>query len=105
MSESIVLFSAAMSLANLLYQAKRTREQSKTRAIESFESELKDFVNNVLGWYNQIIKFSYPLLGEIEHGRLSAETEKEYSKLLETIRRSDVYYSKCEHFVYKGLKR
>jgi len=92
-------------LANLLYQIKRSHEQSKIRVIESFESELKDFVNNVLGWYNQIISFSYPLLTDLELGRLSVKKQKEYFRLLNTIKRSDVYYSKCQQFIDEGLKR
>jgi len=105
MAEAIGVFSGIISLAGLLYQIKQSHEQRKVRVIKSFESELKDFVNNVLGWYNQIISFSYPLLEDLKLGRFSVKKQKEYFKILNTIKRSDVYYSKCQQFIDEGLKR
>lgn len=103
MSEAISVFSAIIGLAGVLYQIKRSSEQRARVIVEKFEDELKDFVNNVLGWYNQIISFSLPLIEDLKLGQLPRRRQQEYVKLLNTIKQSDVYFSKCELFIEEAL--
>lgn len=105
MAEVIGVFSVIITLTGLLYQIRRSYAQNKTKVIDSFEADLKDFASNILGWYNQINSFTTPLLTDLKLGRLTVKKQKEYSTLLNTIKRSDIYFSKCQQFIDKGLKR
>jgi len=99
MSEAISVFSIIIGLANLVFQVKRSRTEKTRKLAEKFEAELKDFTNNILGWYNQIVDFSLPLIDDLKTENLTKEKWQEYLKLLHNIRASDVYFSKCENFM------
>ncbi len=82
MSEAIPIFSMIINLASLVFQVKRSRTEEARELAERFETELKDFTNNILGWYNQIVDFSLRLIDDLKVGKLPQKKWREYLKLL-----------------------
>ena len=97
------LFAPIISLLGLLHRVWDDADRQKRETITEFRTELNDFLDNLLGWHNQIVSFSSPLIVDMEQGKLPKEKRIEYLKLLETIKRVDKFYSKSRLFIKKTL--
>jgi len=104
MAEVISVFSAVLSLVGLLYARKKSADQATESAIDKFEAELKEFLNNVFGWYDRIFIFTNHLIHDAKAGKLTSKKLSQYRKLLDDIRGSDQYYSNCRHFIQYALE-
>jgi hypothetical protein len=104
MAEVISLFSVIISLVGLLYGKKKSADQATKNAIDKFEAELKEFLNNVFGWYNKIFLFTNHLVHDAKAGKLTPKKLNQYQKLLDDIRGSDQYYSNCKHFIHYAVE-
>jgi hypothetical protein len=104
MAEVISVFSAIISVVGILYAKKKSADQATKNAIDKFEAELKEFLNNVSGWYDRIFIFTNHLIHDVKAEKLTSKKLNEYPKLLDDIRGSDQYYSNCRHFIHYAME-
>jgi hypothetical protein len=105
MAEVISVFSVIITVVGVLYNKKRLNDQATKQVLEKFETEFKEFLNNIFGWYNRIFSFTNGLIYDAKDGKLTAKKISEYQKLLDEIRGSDEHFSNCQRFINISVEK
>ncbi len=103
--DAIRLFSAIAATLNLIYGELKTSKERKRATLERVSRELKEFGENVLGWYNEVVGLVASLAVDLKSDELGREVRQKYRQDLARIRAKDEFHTKCRDFVGRKTKR
>ena len=102
--EGVALLSLLASITSLVQRAKLARDAERRRVASELESEIRDFVQAVLGWYNEIVKLVVKITQDLRSGSFDNQEVHEYQRELAVIRRKDEFYTPCRNFAKERVR-